>query len=58
MVRIRSLFDASLRTLRADLGVSPTGDSAYTSALTGVAFRPAAEAVRSASRSLIELALA
>ena len=58
MVRIRSLFDASLRTLRADLGVSATGDSAYTSALTGVAFLPAAEAVRSASRSLIELALA
>jgi nucleoside-diphosphate-sugar epimerase len=58
MVRMLSLFDASLRTLRADLGVSPTGDSAYTSALTGVAFRPAAEAVRSASRSLIERGLA
>jgi len=56
--RMLSMFDASLRTLQADLGVSPTGVSVYTSTLTGVAFRPAAEAVRSALPSLIELGLA
>lgn len=57
-VRLLSLFDASLRTLRADLGVRPTGDSAYVTKLTGVDFRPAAEAVRAASQSLIKLGLA
>jgi dihydroflavonol-4-reductase len=39
VVRLMSVFDASLRTLRADLGVRPTGDSAETTRLTGVTFR-------------------
>ena len=58
VVRLMSVFDASLRTLRADLGVRPTGDSAETTRLTGVTFRPAAEAVRAASASLIAHGLA
>lgn len=58
MVRMLLLFDASLRTLQAGLGVSPTGDSACTARLTGVAFTTAAEAVRSASRAWIERGLA
>ena len=58
VVRLMSMFDASLRTLRADLGVRPTGDSAETTRLTGVTFRPAAEAVRAASASLIAHGLA
>lgn len=57
-VKVLSLFDASLRTLGADLGVRPVGDSAYVTQLTGVEFRRAAEAVRAASRSLIEHGLA
>jgi hypothetical protein len=58
MVRMLSLADASVRTLQAGLGVSPTGDSACTATLTGVAFTTAAEAVSSASRALIEPGLA
>ena len=58
VVRLMSVLDASLRTLRADLGVRPTGDSAETTRLTGVTFRPAAEAVRAASASLIAHGLA
>jgi nucleoside-diphosphate-sugar epimerase len=53
MVSMLAAFDPSLRTLRADLGVAPVADAGYVSALTGVTFRPAAEAVRAASESLL-----
>ena len=38
-------------------GVTPIADSAYVTALTGVEFRPAAEAVVAAGRSLEALHL-
>jgi hypothetical protein len=58
MVRMLSLFDAFLRTLQADPVVSPSCDSGCPSTLTGVAFLPAAGAVRLASRAVIERGLA
>jgi len=57
VVRFAGLFDRALRALRGDLGVTPIADSAYVTALTGVEFRPAAEAVVAAGRSLEALHL-
>jgi nucleoside-diphosphate-sugar epimerase len=54
MVRILGLFDPTLRTLRADLGVRPVADMQKTTADTGVCFRAGREAVRAAAESLIE----
>lgn len=53
MVSVVALFDRALGTLRGDLGVVPVAEADYVTALTGVRFRPAADAVRSASTSLI-----
>ncbi len=58
MVRLLSNFDPSLRTLRADLGAEPQARSSYVTELTGLTFRPAAEAVRSAGESLIRFGIA
>ena len=53
-VRFLSIFDRTLKSVTPDLGVSPYADNAYVTALTGVSFRPAEEAVRAAGRSLVE----
>lgn len=53
-VRFLSMFDRSLKSVTPDLGVVPTAASEYVNELTGVTFRPAAEAVRDAARSLID----
>lgn len=53
-VRFVSMFDRSLKSVTPDLGVVPTAASEYVTELTGVEFRPAAEAVREAARSLID----
>jgi hypothetical protein len=37
-----------------DIGTRPVADATYVSALTGVTFRPANEAVRAAGQSLID----
>ena len=54
VVRLLGLFDRQLRTLRSDLGVAPHANSAYVTDLTGVAFRPAREAVIAAGQSLLD----
>lgn len=51
-VRLASLFDKSLKSLIADLGVTPQADTAYVTALTGVEFRPAKNAVVATARSI------
>ncbi len=53
-LRLLALFDRALKAAVPDIGFVPVADSAYVTELTGVAFRPAAEAVRAAARSLIE----
>ena len=57
VVRLMSIFDRSLKSVTSDLGVVPVADSAYVTNLTGVEFRSAEEAVRSAGRSLVEFGL-
>lgn len=54
IVRLIAQFDPTLRTVLADMGARPLADAAYVTALTGVSFRPAREAVEAAGRSLIE----
>ena len=54
VVRLLANFNTSLKTLRADLGVVPIADNGYVTELTGVEFRPAADAVRAAGQSLID----
>jgi dihydroflavonol-4-reductase len=54
LVRLLALFDRSLRSLTPNLGHVVRAESAYVTELTGVSFRPAAEAVRDAARSMIE----
>lgn len=56
-VRLISRFDPSLRSVIPDLAVIPTADSQYVTALTGVAFRPAIEAVKAAGDSLRRLSI-
>ncbi len=58
MVRLLGIFDPAIRTIVPDLGVRPVVDSAYVTALTGVTFRPARNAVVDAGQSLIHLGLA
>lgn len=53
MVRLLAMVDPTLKTVLADLYARPVADAAYVTALTGVAFRPAREAVTAAGRSLI-----
>jgi nucleoside-diphosphate-sugar epimerase len=57
VVKIMARFDPTIRTLLADLDLHPIADSAYVTALTGVAFRPGREAVVAAGKSLIEQGL-
>lgn len=52
VVRIAAAFDARLRAVTPDLGVTPIADAAYVEKLTGVAFRPADEAIRATVNSL------
>ena len=54
LVRLAALFNPGLSAILPDLGTVPLADSRYVSELTGVTFRPAAEAVRAAGASLIE----
>lgn len=56
-VRFLGLFDRSIASIAPDLGKRPVAESGYVTALTGVAFRPAREAVLDAARSLIALGL-
>lgn len=57
VVKVMARFDPTIRTLLADLDLHPIADSAYVTALTGVVFRPAREAVVAAGKSLIEQGL-
>lgn len=54
MVRALTLVDPAVRTIVADLGVTPIAQSGYVTDLTGVRFRSARESVLAAARSLIE----
>jgi dihydroflavonol-4-reductase len=54
IVRALALFDRSLRSVTPNLGHVVRSDSGYVTDLTGVSFRPSAEAVREAARSMIE----
>jgi len=56
-VRLLSVFDRSLKSVTPDLGVYPVADSGYVTQLTGVDLRPAAEALRAASESLVRFSL-
>ncbi|MDH3297166.1 MAG: aldehyde reductase [Gemmatimonadota bacterium] len=53
VVRLISNFDRSLKGITPDLGVVPVTESAYVTELTGVTYRPAAEAVRAAARTIL-----
>lgn len=53
MVRTLSIVDPTVRTIVPDLGVTPIADASYTTALTGVGFRSAREAVSDAARALV-----
>ena len=53
VVRLASNFDRSLKAITPDLGVVPVAESSYVTQLTGVANRPAAEAVRAAAESIL-----
>jgi dihydroflavonol-4-reductase len=57
VVKVMAKFDPTIRTLLADLDLHPIADSAYVTALTGIVFRPAREAVVAAGKSLIEQGL-
>lgn len=57
LVRIISRFDPALRSIVPDLAVVPTADSQYVTDLTGIAFRPAIEAVKAAGDSLRRLSI-
>lgn len=52
-LRLLSGFDRTLRSLTPDLGVVPVADSGYVTDMTGVVFRPAAEAVRESGRTIV-----
>ena len=54
LVRLAAVFNPGLRAILPDLGTKPFADSRYVSELTGITFRPGAEAVRAAGASLIE----
>jgi dihydroflavonol-4-reductase len=53
-VRLLAVFDRSLRSVTPNLGHVGRAESAYVTELTGVSFRPSADAVRDAARSMIE----
>ncbi len=53
MVRLMAVFDPALRAVLPDIGCRPVADARYVTDLTGVRFRPAAEAVIAAAQSLV-----
>jgi len=55
LIRIAALFDRSLASVTPDLGVRPQPQTDYVTALTGLAMRPAREAIVSAGEALIRL---
>lgn len=57
VIRVMGLFDPTMRNIMADIGVKPIADAAYVTALTGVKFRPAREAVIAAGESLVKLGI-
>ncbi|WP_421792696.1 NAD-dependent epimerase/dehydratase family protein [Hyphobacterium sp.] len=54
LVRFMANFDRSLRSVTSDLGRRRNANTAYVTEKTGIAFRPAREAVIAAAESLIE----
>ncbi|WP_420431028.1 NAD-dependent epimerase/dehydratase family protein [Hyphobacterium sp.] len=54
VVRLLAIFDASLKSVTADLGRRRIARTAYVTEKTGIAFRPAREAVIAAAESLME----
>lgn len=57
VVRSAALFDARLAAAVINLGVRPVAETGYVTALTGLHFRPAREAVVAAGESLVRLGL-
>lgn len=57
LVRLAARFDPALQSVVADLGSRPRAETGYVTELTGVAFRPAREAVEAAGQSLFERGL-
>jgi dihydroflavonol-4-reductase len=57
VIRLMAIFDPAMKNLIADIGVRPVADAAYVTALTGVTFRPAREAVLAAGESLVKLGI-
>jgi dihydroflavonol-4-reductase len=55
LVRVLAAFDRNLASITPDLGVEPQADAAYVTALTGVRFRPAREAILAAATALERL---
>ncbi|MBI1235713.1 MAG: NAD-dependent epimerase/dehydratase family protein [Alphaproteobacteria bacterium] len=54
VVRFMALFDRNLKSVLADLGRRRIAKTAYVTEKTGIAFRPAREAIEAAAESLIE----
>jgi len=54
VVRLMALFDKNLKSVLADLGRRRIAKTAYVTEKTGIAFRPAREAIEAAAESLIE----
>lgn len=55
IVRLMALFDRSIASVIPDLGCEPKAESAYVTAITGVRFRPAREAILDAASALVRL---
>jgi len=54
LVKIASLFDQSVKSIRPDVGTFHEADAAYVTSLTGVVPRPAKDAVLATAESLIQ----
>jgi len=53
LIRTMALVDPNMKSVTPNLGTRPVAASGYVTAMTGVAFRPAQEAVLAAGESLI-----
>jgi nucleoside-diphosphate-sugar epimerase len=53
LVRFLAIFDKTLKSISADLGRRRIAKTAYVTEKTGIAFRPAKEAIEAAAESLI-----
>jgi dihydroflavonol-4-reductase len=53
LVRALAIVDPTLKSAVPDIGTRPIADSAYVTAMTGVSFRPARDAILASARSLI-----